>query len=1517
MKVSASPSQSTPAISRRGWARVGGLLGALLLGLGTASAQLVSINQSFAGTTMPGWSVGGSNFTPVLTAAQGIDPNGSGWLRLTSAGNNQATYAVYDSSFASANATIAVSFAFATYGGNGADGITFFLADGSVPFAPGAYGGSLGYAQRTGINGLSGGYIGVGIDEFGNFSNPTEGRVGGTGFQPNSITVRGPGQGQTGYEYLGGTGTLATPLSFTGTTRPGGADYREVQMVITATNQLSVYLKSGTTGSYTLLYSLDFSGYTRPETLRLGFTGSTGGSTNIHEVKGLSLTSVVANLWTNFGGTSTWGSAGNWDGTQLPVANADILLDNTYVSSAQTIAVDQNRVIRNLQVDAPFSYTLNGGSLEFNSGGRAGPAGIFVTQTHGSAAHTINSPITLGNAIEIKNDSAGTLTVNGTIATNGNAVALGGSGNTTLGGVVSGAGALTKGDAGNVTLTAANTYTGGTTLNAGTLTANHNNALGTGAVVLNGGTLASTTGRTVANVLTLQGNAGLAGLTTTGTLTQTNGSYTLNLADATQAGTVNLSNNNTGRTLTVAVDSGTSTISGVIQNGGTAAGGLTKTGAGTLVVAGNNTYTGTTTINNGTLRLGASDRLADTSAVVIGGSGTLDLNGFSERIGNLTASAGGATINFGAMSGANTLLFNTYTAPPSGVLVVNNWESGLDRLATTVNNQNVSSIYFSGFGVAGYSGTATLYGTSSFLLAPVAMTLKEWDGSSSTQWSTNNNWTPASRPTSTEVAYFNTLGLAQPSATLTNNQTVAGLRFGTGASVNYNISSDTANRTLTLSGAVPFIQQQSATSQTVSVGRLSLGATTVADVTGAGNLTISSAIYGSSNLIKDGNGAGKLILSGNNTNLTGSVFVNNGVVQAASTTALGLGATTVANGAGLELSGGISPTNAVTVGGAGVGGAGAIRSVAGSNTLSGTITQTAATTLTADAGATLNLTGNVTGTNTATTFGGAGNINVAQLTTGTAGVTLNGTGTVTFNGGTTANTYTGTTTVNSGTLVLAKTAGTNAIAGNVVIGDGVGTDTLRLAASNQIADSATVTINNGGVFNLNGNSEAIAGLSATSAGAAVQLGAGTLTVAGTGTSSYAGSISGTGALVKAGAGQLALSGPSTYSGGTSLQSGIITAGNNTALGTGTVTIASGGNLELQNSITLANNFSLNSAGTFANDGAIEAVAGTNTLTGTVTLTGASRLQAGTGSTLNVNGGVSLGANTLTLGGAGDFQFGGVIAGTGGLTKTGSGTVTMTGASTYTGPTNITGGTLTLAANERLSNSTAVTVSAGATFDLNNRVETIGSIAGNGSILIGTGQLIAGGTNANTSFGGTITGTGNLTKAGTGTLTITSNLGYDGNLTVAGGTVQFDTNNTLGGELTLGTGTTLRLTDASLNVSSLRITGNTTIDFAGSTSLLNVTNLVIDPGATITVANWQNAADYFFAQNFAGAVQNVRGVSPLNQIVFSPNPGSSTIWQSYNNEITPVPEPSTYGALLLGAGLAVLGWRRWRQRRAAA
>ncbi len=90
---------------------------------------------------------------------------------------------------------------------NGADGIAVVLSNAQdVPY-PGSFGGSLGYAQRSNPNnpGFRGGWLGIGLDEFGNYSSATEGRSGGPGYRANAVAVRGL---QPGYQYLRGTASL-------------------------------------------------------------------------------------------------------------------------------------------------------------------------------------------------------------------------------------------------------------------------------------------------------------------------------------------------------------------------------------------------------------------------------------------------------------------------------------------------------------------------------------------------------------------------------------------------------------------------------------------------------------------------------------------------------------------------------------------------------------------------------------------------------------------------------------------------------------------------------------------------------------------------------------------------------------------------------------------------------------------------------------------------------------------------------------------------------------------------------------------------------------------------------------------------------------------------------------------------------------------------------------------------------------------------------------------------------------
>jgi len=674
------------------------LVAVLLAAFAGAALRAQVVTETFMNSTAPGWNFAGVNYTPTLTSG-GADPSGQGWLRMTSLGNDQATSAYYNTAFTATNATVYASFEYASWGGTGADGLVFFLFDGSKAFSVGANGGSIGYAQKTGVNGLNGGYLGVAVDEFGNYSNGTEGRTGGVGFTPDAFAVRGPGNNQTGYDYLGGTGSLTTLIDSPGaTTRPTGVN--TIQLLLSPTNQLTVTLQQDGSPSQTVL-SMDLSGYARPDTLKFGFSSGTGGSTNYHEIRNLNVTTLVANLWDGGQGDGLWSSAANWRPDVVPSAGSDILLDNTYVSTAQTINTGANQEVRSLQIDAPFSYVVNNNTITFDKGSTPSFSGIAVTQTRGVANHTVNSNLALDNDIGIRNNSTGNLALTGGIALGNRTAAFDGTGNTTATGVIAGTGAVTKSQSGTVQLNAANTYSGGTTVSGGTLSTDNNSGFGSGPITLSGGTIASTASNTIPNILTLAGNSGISGMTTSNTLTQSGANRTLNLAGATLAGGLNLSENNTGRTLTTRVDSGTSTISGVIANGGTGAGSLTKTGFGTLTLSGANTYTGTTTVSEGTLQLGSSNRLADTSSLNIAG-GTFNLNTFSERVGGLNFSNGG-TLDFGASLASVMAFAGSAGQTWSGTLTVVNYSSGSGdtlRFGTTaggLSSGQLAAITFAGF----------------------------------------------------------------------------------------------------------------------------------------------------------------------------------------------------------------------------------------------------------------------------------------------------------------------------------------------------------------------------------------------------------------------------------------------------------------------------------------------------------------------------------------------------------------------------------------------------------------------------------------------------------------------------------------------------------------------------------------------------------------------------------------------------------------------------------------------------
>ena len=168
---------------------------------------------------------------------------------------------------------------------------------------------------------------------------------------------------------------------------------------------------------------------------------------------------------------------------------------------------------------------------------------------------------------------------------------------------------------------------------------------------------------------------------------------------------------------------------------------------------------------------------------------------------------------------------------------------------------------------------------------------------------------------------------------------------------------------------------------------------------------------------------------------------------------------------------------------------------------------------------------------------------------------------------------------------------------------------------------------------------------------------------------------------------------------------------------------------------------------------------------------------------------------------------------GGLIKVGTGTLTLSGANTYTGPTAVNAGTLQAGAVRAFSSASAFTVASGATLDLAGFNQNIGSLAGEGSVTLGSATLTTNGDGSDTTFSGTISGSGRLVKVGEGTLTLSGNNSYQGGTFLNEGTLALGSNQALGtGALTLADGTTLQAAASGLALANaMRLSGVVTVD----------------------------------------------------------------------------------------------------------
>lgn len=551
-----------------------------------------------------------------------------------------------------------------------------------------------------------------------------------------------------------------------------------------------------------------------------------------------------------------------------------------------------------------------------------------------------------------------------------------------------------------------------------------------------------------------------------------------------------------------------------------------------------------------------------------------------------------------------------------------------------------------------------------------------------------------------------------------------------------------------------------------------------------------------------------------------------------------------------------------------------------------------------------------------------------------SGGTLSLTGaTPTFNIGTGASatvnsllsSSTGLTKTGSGTLILGNSS--NVFTGTTTVSGG----TLQLSASNALSPNSALVINSGGTVDLGWSHAAT--IPSLSGSGNLDIKGNTLVVGDSTSTTFSGVISdsnGYGGITKQGSGTLTLSGANTFTGVLNVNAGVVNLQNSSATGAVTYgnTVASGAALQLQNNITV-NEGNLTIAGSgVSSTGAVRNISGANTFSGALVLGSSATVGADAGS-LSFTGDVNLGSSqTLSVAGAGNVNFSGAMYGSGsGITQTGTGTTTLSGSSANsfggaltinsgtvqlnkTAGTNATGGgaitigdgvgaansaNLTLLASNQIPDYSGVlTINSDGRFNLNNQTETLNLIAGTGAIDLGSsGKLSIGVNGGSSTFGGSITGAGTLEKLGSGSLTFNSSINFSGTLLLSGGT--------------------LALNGYNLTVGTLHITGNTILDFGNSAaSILNATTFIIDAGVTLTINNWVNSVDYFYAQNWSGATANTSGSSPMNQITFSGYSNNNTSWQSYDNQVTPltpVPEPATYGALLMAVATALAFRRR--------
>ncbi|MEJ6732998.1 MAG: hypothetical protein QNK90_13055 [Opitutaceae bacterium] len=383
-----------------------------------------------------------------------------------------------------------------------------------------------------------------------------------------------------------------------------------------------------------------------------------------------------------------------------------------------------------------------------------------------------------------------------------------------------------------------------------------------------------------------------------------------------------------------------------------------------------------------------------------------------------------------------------------------------------------------------------------------------------------------------------------------------------------------------------------------------------------------------------------------------------------------------------------------------------------------------------------------------------------------------------------------------------------------------------------------------------------------------------------------------GGIDKTGDGTLILSGGNTFTDDVDVFDGIVRVDNDLGLGavTGGTNVTSGAQLQLDGVSIGAETLTINGTG-ISGDGALQTVAssGANSWAGNVNVASASEIEVSAASSLAITGNVTGSGQTLTIESIGDTTLSGTNT-LNTLNKTGVGNLTGTTSPNTISTVNVDAGTFTVGTSNILNDSLDLNINGAGTLVMGGGINgTIDQLNTSGildidGILTMNGGTISGGSGAGS--------TGELILTANNTLNITSDYDFGGTL-----------------ELTSDTVLALSGNGNQIDIGALKVTGDTVIDFgAGENIELNLGSLEITAGSTITVNNWNQFQDLWTTGSFtggAGAVTIDERDSNTAQITFTGFTPGDTVWLTFDygsNEIT-VPEPSSYGALLMTFGLA--------------